>query len=683
MKCNKIKWLSLGAVLAAVIAVLVLLPANKALAATEGDWEYEVLEDGTVEITAYNGTDTEVTVPGEIEGKKVVSMVATFACNHEITKVVISEGIERIESCAFLQCYELGQVEIPDSVTYIGDDAFNNCISLIDIEIPDGVTYIGDNAFLRCYELRQVEIPDSVTEIGSYAFYGCYNLEKVTGGNALEYISNSAFSGTKWLRELSLVKKGARWGREFGKFFLESMNAYDFQDELSYDEATDRYYAVLPDDTAIFYSGRYDLSPVDGHTITMINSDAFNIWSERIGRYRPSIDADTLILADTIEYVGNSAFYNNNRYTKLVCSSSLIEIGAYAFTGATADAGSVGFGEGNLASVELNDGLQVIGYGAFFSQPIKEITIPASVTKIGDEAIGYYALDSSAYEPGVIIKDEKYADVTIYGYKGTAAETYAVENGFTFVALDDSEEPTDGDSEEPTDGDDEKPTTGDPETPDTDDISVTVEANGEFLPRIDMSKADILSAISKYLTKEQLAAVENKTAELAITLEITDINGTVSEEDVQLIAKAIESLSGDSGYKVLNYLDIKLGITIDGEKVAVAETDGTITVSVAVDGASGGTYKIVRIHDGKAEVLDAQPDKDGKRLTFKTDKFSTYAIIHSDEASVETPAGDDVPSGERDAKAAGIVIAALVLAAAGIIVCNIEDSRRNKFSKAE
>lgn len=58
---------------------------------------------------------------------------------------------------------------------------------------------------------------------------------------------------------------------------------------------------------------------------------------------------------------------------------------------------------------------------------INKIVIPRSVTAIGEHALGY-----SYWYPDY----KKLDNVTIYGYKGTIAETYATENGFVFIALD-------------------------------------------------------------------------------------------------------------------------------------------------------------------------------------------------------------------------------------------------------
>ena len=45
-----------------------------AYAATSGSYDYELLDDGTVEITAYNGFASNLTIPITIAGKTVSSI---------------------------------------------------------------------------------------------------------------------------------------------------------------------------------------------------------------------------------------------------------------------------------------------------------------------------------------------------------------------------------------------------------------------------------------------------------------------------------------------------------------------------------------------------------------------------------------------------------------------------------
>ncbi|HIT89825.1 MAG TPA: LPXTG cell wall anchor domain-containing protein [Candidatus Merdenecus merdavium] len=52
-------------------------------------------------------------------------------------------------------------------------------------------------------------------------------------------------------------------------------------------------------------------------------------------------------------------------------------------------------------------------------------------------------------------------------------------------------------------------------------------------------------------------------------------------------------------------------------------------------------FSVVRIHDGKAEVLK-DLDQNGKTVTISTDKFSTYALMYKD--TVKTTSGNLNPT---------------------------------------
>lgn len=83
-----------------------------------------------------------------------------------------------------------------------------------------------------------------------------------------------------------------------------------------------------------------------------------------------------------------------------------------------------------LKNVILPDTLKEIGDYAFDEcNNLKSITIPQSVETIGEMAFGY-TFDYSVFEV------KKIDGFTIYGYKDSAAEEYANENGFNFVELD-------------------------------------------------------------------------------------------------------------------------------------------------------------------------------------------------------------------------------------------------------
>ena len=117
---------------------------------TYEDFEFEISDDGTAAITKYKGSDAEVTIPSEIDGKSVTS---------------------------------IGE----ETIMYIGGDyAFSCCESLTSVTIPDSVTSICSNAFWDCKSLTSVTIPDSVTSIGANVFYGCESLTDVYYGGSQE-----------------------------------------------------------------------------------------------------------------------------------------------------------------------------------------------------------------------------------------------------------------------------------------------------------------------------------------------------------------------------------------------------------------------------------------------------------------------------------------------------------------
>ena len=169
-------------------------------AETSGDYEYEVLDDGTVSITKYNGDDTEIEIPSEIAKKKVTVIGEyVFRFFADITSVKIPYGVTKIDFGAFADCTGLTSVVIPDSVTEIVEFAFSACSGLTNLIIPNSVTKIGKYAFGGCVGLTSITIPDSVTEICGYGDYGvfsgCTGLKSITISKNITELSGSAFSG--------------------------------------------------------------------------------------------------------------------------------------------------------------------------------------------------------------------------------------------------------------------------------------------------------------------------------------------------------------------------------------------------------------------------------------------------------------------------------------------------------
>ena len=293
-----------------------------------------------------------------------------IAAKEEIESADIKQGTTGIAGGAFYGCSALTGVTIPASVTSIGDEAFYHCSALTSVTIPDSVTSIGDEAFYYCTALTSVTIGNSVTSIGYGAFEFCSALASVTIPDSVTSIGGSAFYRTAYYNDSN------NWDGQLlyiGSWLIETKNEIESAD-------------IKQGTTGIAQLAFYNCSVLTSVTIP-----------------------------DSVTSIGYSAFYKCSALTSVTIPNSVTSIGMLVFNGCSA-----------LTSVTIPDSVTSIGNSAFRGcRSLTSVTIPDSVTSIGDRAFGYY-YDQDYH-------DQKIDGFTIYGYPGTAAESYATENGFSFV----------------------------------------------------------------------------------------------------------------------------------------------------------------------------------------------------------------------------------------------------------
>ena len=84
--------------------------------------------------------------------------------------------------------------------------------------------------------------------------------------------------------------------------------------------------------------------------------------------------------------------------------------------------------DSSFNTVKFNEGLKTIGAYAFYGTGISSITIPKSVTSIGEFAIGFYRDSENGDEDGS--PEGIYYDTTFYAYRGSAGWNYAKNQTF-------------------------------------------------------------------------------------------------------------------------------------------------------------------------------------------------------------------------------------------------------------
>ena len=136
------------------------------------------------------------------------------------------------------------------------------------------------------------------------------------------------------------------------------------------------------------------------------------------------------------------------------------------------------------------------------------------------------------------------------------------------------------------------------------------------------------------LTNGEQQAVEDG-SNANIELRIKNVDSSVSQTDKELI------IANLSGYSVGEYLDITLWKRVgsSSEKtVTNIATPISVTVSVPADLRSESReFVVLRVHKGKVSILE-DLDSAINTITFKTDRFSTYALAYRtvDEAAKTT-----------------------------------------------
>ena len=230
--------------------------------------------------------------------------------------------------------YPTGDLVIPATVTHnnvtynvtsIGDDAFRECTSLTSVTIPDGVTSIGQYAFYHCYRLTSITIPNGVTSISNNVFDRCSGLTSITIPNSVTRIGGHAFWGCSSLTSVTIP------------------NSVTFIFENAFSGCSSLTSVTIP------------------NSVTLIGENAFSGCSS----------LTSVTIPDGVTSIGGLAFLGV-RHIEYHGTATGSPWGAYSKNGLT---------EGDFVYTNGNKTTLIAFIGT-----TTEVTIPSSVTSIGDRA---------------------------------------------------------------------------------------------------------------------------------------------------------------------------------------------------------------------------------------------------------------------------------------------------------
>ena len=300
-----------------------------------------------------SGLSGELTIP---ESVTFIGRYAFFNCSGLTGELIIPDSILEIEFGVFAGCSNFSSVSFPDSLTSIGSNAFRDCKGLIgELNLPEFLTYIGSESFHNCIGLSgKLTIPNSVTHIGQEAFYNC-----------------NGFIGELIIPE-SVSSIGIRTFALCSGFTSINYNSngypfYLFSDSISVNNKTNK--SKSPSDS--MFAGCFNVEKITiGEKVKMINDLAF------LGCNNATVlnyNAQNVLKAgwDDIPVFPSSI-------TEVNLGSEVETIPDFAFQYLI-----------NLESITIPESVTEIGDGAFASCGLTSITIPENITYVGSFAFDY------------------------------------------------------------------------------------------------------------------------------------------------------------------------------------------------------------------------------------------------------------------------------------------------------
>ena len=303
-----------------------------------------------------------------------------FIASDNLKNVTFEEGTTTIANGLFAHNTSLENITIPDTVTEIRDNAFENCTSLKTIKLSQKLETMGSNVFEGAKELKEIEIPDTVTSMGEKTFYNCINLSKVKLPNTRQNIGSHMF------------------------YNCTSLENIEFPDTVTYIR-----------DSAFENSGikKIKMSPnvvlIDAYAFknTPLEEIQFSGKEEEVGveAFKNCDSLTAVNIPDKVNTIGKGVFQDCDMLTNVRLGLGISNIPQYAFEHCD-----------KLQSIVIPYNVKSIESNAFANSiAISEVTIPRATTKISENAFSYPSR------------------MTVYGIKGTYAETFANEQGMTFV----------------------------------------------------------------------------------------------------------------------------------------------------------------------------------------------------------------------------------------------------------
>lgn len=161
------------------------------------------ITDGVV--TGYHGSVRDVIVPERWEGKTVTAVAENaFRGNTTVRHLTLPATVHTVGASAFYECTSLSSVNLTAACRTVGAYAFYGCEKLSEVGTLTGLSEIREHTFLGCRRLSSVTFADNLLAVGKYAFANCSALDAVMLPDTVTEIGEYAFAGCSSVRQFRI-----------------------------------------------------------------------------------------------------------------------------------------------------------------------------------------------------------------------------------------------------------------------------------------------------------------------------------------------------------------------------------------------------------------------------------------------------------------------------------------------
>ena len=424
--------------------------------------------------------------------------VNAFSGCISLKEITIPKGVEEIDSFAFTGCtsmleykvaegneyftaingsllskdetryynYPIGvaaeEYVIPSTVTEIMPYAFSEAVNLKRVTFPQGLKTIGDEAFWSCYSLEAIELFEGLEYIGGGVFQECRSLASIILPSGITHIGAMVFQNTPFANNLQNWENNVLY---YNEYLLSGTYMYTDEEEDIFEYSSFEGDLIVQDDTVLIAQEAFSFCDVTsvsfpdtlqyicygafyGTLIASVELTGAVSLEEQVFYYCENLE--TVALNSGITHLGYEIFGetpyvdDSNNYT-----DGILYHNGYVLTYNSSLASNVelsddtvliadnAFAEATISDITLPASVKYVGNEAFVNcSQLKEVTIPETVEEIGNYAYGYTKKYDSTIEEYVYTLNTTF---TIKGYDNTSAQEYAEANGINFESLSEKE----------------------------------------------------------------------------------------------------------------------------------------------------------------------------------------------------------------------------------------------------